>query len=134
APGETKSGGISGTAMDVYQYTSSGNEWVTVATAGAAVFDVIAPDGGVLASNQMFLQSLPLTVAGVYQIVSHERDANHTGAYQLTLIHKPGTNLADSGETNRIVAGQTVSGTLSQADLDAYEYTSGGNEWITIAT
>jgi len=130
-----------GVATDVYRYTSGGSEWVTIATAGInpnsifqPVFDLIAPDGGVLARDQVFLESFRLTNAGVYQIVSRESGADSSGTYQLTLIHNPGPNLADSGETNRIVAGQTVTGTMSQADLDAYEYTSGGSEWVTIAT
>src|SRR5207253_2898800 len=79
-------------------------------------------------------QSFRLTNAGVYQIVSREDGADATGPYELTLVHTQGHNLAHHAHTNRIVAGQTISGTTSQADLDAYEYTSGGNEWITIAT
>src|SRR5438105_14293324 len=88
----------------------------------APVFDLIAAYSTVLKTNQSFLQSFRLTNAGVYQIVSHENGADATGPYELTLIHNPGPNLADDGETNRIVGGQTISGSMSQADLDAYEF------------
>src|SRR5437667_260619 len=72
APGQTRSGSTSGSAIDVYKYTSGGNEWITIATARTdvgsgtfdPVFDLMAPDGSVLKTNQAFLQSFRLTNAG----------------------------------------------------------------------
>ncbi len=141
AAGETKSDSLAGAATDTYEYTSGGNEWVTISTAatggGASfgpVFDLVATNGTVLAMGQTFLRSFRLTNAGVYQIVSRDSDAFDAGPYQVTLIRNPGPNQSDASENGTIVAGQTVSGNTGWADLDVRGYTSGGNEWVTIST
>src|SRR5437588_4421 len=69
-----------------------------------------------------------------YHIVSLANGADATCPNILTPTRTPLFPYTTLFRSNRIVAGQTISGTTSQADLDAYEYTSGGNEWITIAT
>src|SRR5438105_4941018 len=142
APGQTRSGSISGSAIDVYKYTSGGNEWITIATARTDVgsgtvqqrIHLMSTHESVLKTNQSFLQSFRLTNAGVYQIVSHETGAVATGPYALTPTLIPYTTLFRSASTNSIAPGQTRSGSISGSAIDVYKYTSGGNEWITIAT
>src|SRR5205823_6011619 len=133
--GQTVSGTTSQGDLDAYEYTSGGSEIGRASSRQSSyglgalnpVFDLVAPDGSVLKTNQTFLQSFRLTNAGVYQIVSREGGADDIATYDLPLMHVPGLNISDDRDTNRIVAGQTVSGTTSQGDLDAYEYTSGGS-------
>ena len=127
--GQTVSGSTGWSDLDVYEYSSGGAEWVTISVASQGgglsfgpVFDLVTADGVVLLTRQSFLQSYRLTNAGVYQIICRDSDAFDEGNYQLTLIRNPGPNLADNGETNRIVAGQTVSGSTGWSDLDVYEF------------
>src|SRR5438045_6691699 len=97
------------------------------------LFDVFEPNASKLVNGQYYFAGLKLTNACVFLLFMTSSRSSESGTYQLTLIHGPGTNLADGGEDNQNVAGQTVSGNLSPGDLDAYSYTSGGNEWVTIA-
>jgi len=138
--GVTQAGTVGFSEFDVYRYLAAPVERVTVlvtSTGGGLsfnpVFDLLSTNGTILKADQTFTRGIVFTNAGLYQIIVRDGGADDSGDYQVTLIRTPGANLVDAGETNSIVAGQTVSGDVGWADLDVYQYVSQGNERVTIS-
>ena len=91
--GQTVSSSLSGSATDIYLYTSPGLEWITISAARTggggsfdSVFDLVTPNGAVVVTSQSFVRSVYLTNAGLYRIISRDSDSFDGGTYNLTLI------------------------------------------------
>jgi len=132
--GQTLSGEINGPAdLDVYSYDGVAGDFISVAMSGFGGIQLWAPDGTIevaAGSWPAYLQAHRLEQGGRYLIVC----SGSGGAYNLTLLKNPGPNATDAGETNRIAAGQTLSGNIGDAaDMDVYIYDGTAENFVTLA-
>jgi hypothetical protein len=143
--GETREGLADYADLDVYEYVCAGDEVITVllvahqstSSSYQPMFDLIAPNGAVVATEQIYMQRQALPANGKYRFITYDLDG-YVGSlgpqpYQITLIRHPGPNLPDTGETNSLRPGQIVTGSLAYGDLDSYEFDAIAGDTIQVA-
>jgi hypothetical protein len=145
-PGQTLCDSLPGGEQDVFVFTASDGDSVSIAMSRNSNLLVeprlrlrlLAPDGSEFAeathSYAAYLQTFRLTHSGVFQIVCQDENAVDNSPYCLTLLKNPGPNTAEQGETNTIAAGQTRSGNISaRGDLDVYRFDGTAGDFISVA-
>jgi hypothetical protein len=144
ASGQTKAASISRAGdLDVYTFTANAHDKfsITLAENGSDFypeFDLYAPNGARITSTWDYTSAAVISqdasTAGTYTIVARDRDVSNSGAYNLTFVKFPATQVADpEGHGGAISSGQTKSGAVNRAgDLDVYTFEMSANETFSV--
>lgn len=139
--GQSRTGSISAGDLDIYRFTASAGDRITVVMGETAdslldpQVDLYAPDGRLAATNWgVFGTAVDhgATVTGTYYIVAGDLDGNDTGRYGLSLAKVPGPQASDP-EGGSIADGQTRRGTIAAGDLDVFTFSAVSGDSITLA-
>ncbi len=135
--GQTLSGTVSAGQLASYLFTGAAGEQVTISMGSpnasiGPVIQLYAPDGTLITEVSGFpaeLANLRLGQSGTYQVVCRAANPVQAGAFTLALLAHASPNSND----HPIVAGQTLSGTVSAGQLASYLFTGAAGEQVTIS-
>jgi hypothetical protein len=132
--GETKSGAIGGGRRDIWTFSAEAGDRIVLAcheTRGESQFtprmDLYRVGSQAAETSAVEgMRSLVLQQGGAYKIVVYDRHLLFSGGYNITLL-----NLRLCA--NPIDCNETKSGSLTTADMDAYEFTAKAGDRIVLA-
>ena len=140
--GETKTGTIAAGELRVYTFWGDANDAATILlgqSSGALVpqVELHSPSGAVLDSTWNYesttISSVSLPESGVYLIICRDHFGTNAGEYGVSLSKNPGSpNSAQDPDCGPLQSGETKTGTITTADLDAGTFYADAGDAVTV--